>query len=83
MADDAPQAPSDGTLNRSGGLNMTARTVGEAAERGKLNEQPEKEHELAPPPNATPLEKLLWTPTPGEDATRILFPLSRTPAPRK
>jgi hypothetical protein len=62
---------------------MTARTVDKAAERGKPNERPEKEHKLAPPPNATPHEKLLWTPTPGEDATKILFPLSRTPAPPK
>ena len=62
---------------------MIARTVDEAAERGKLSEQSEKVHKLAPPPNATPLEKLLWTPTPGEDATKILFPLSRTPAPPK
>jgi len=62
---------------------MTARTVDEAAERGKLSEQSERVHKLAPPPNATPLEKLLWTPTPGEDATKILFPLSRTPAPPK
>jgi len=37
---------------------------------------PEAEQRLGPPPTATPLEKLLWTPTEGEDATKILFPLS-------
>lgn len=40
------------------------------------DETPAKDQKLAPPATATPLEKLLWTPTPGEDATRILFPLS-------
>jgi hypothetical protein len=29
-----------------------------------------------PPPDSS-VEKLLWTPTEGEDATKILFPLSR------
>jgi hypothetical protein len=61
---------------------MTMPTVDEATEQTKDNEQPEKEHKPAPPPNATPLEKLLWTPTPGEDVTRLLFPLSRKRARR-
>jgi hypothetical protein len=60
---------------------MTTPTVDEATEEAKANERPEKERKPGPPPNATPREKLLWTPTPGEDATKILFPLSRTPAP--
>jgi hypothetical protein len=62
--------------------DMTSPTVDKATEQTKANERPEKERQPAPPPNATPLEKLLWTPTPGEDATKILFPLSRNPARR-
>jgi hypothetical protein len=61
---------------------MTMSTVDEATEQTKADEQSEKERRPAPPPNATPLEKLLWTPTPGEDVTRLLFPLSRRRARR-
>ena len=57
---------------------MTATTVDEVAKQTDSNEQPEKQPKPGPPPNATPREKFLWTPTPGEDATKILFPLSRS-----
>jgi hypothetical protein len=62
--------------------DMTRPTVDKADEQTKANSRPEKERQPTPPPNATPLEKLLWTPTPGEDATRLLFPLSRRRARR-
>jgi hypothetical protein len=57
---------------------VTTTTVDEAAEQTDSKQLPEKEHRPGPPPNATPRERLLWTPTPGEDATKILFPLSRS-----
>jgi hypothetical protein len=57
---------------------MTTPTIDEAAEQTKPKERPEKARNPAPSPDATPREKLLWTPTPGEDATKILFPLSRS-----
>lgn len=39
-------------------------------------QRPAEKQELAPPATATALERLLWTPTSGEDATKALFPLS-------
>jgi putative addiction module component (TIGR02574 family) len=33
-----------------------------------------------PPPDATPGQRILWTPTPGQDLTKTLFPLAPTPA---
>ena len=50
--------------------------VREPHKRKDSDEQPARTKELAPPATATPLEKFLWTPTQGEDATKALFPLS-------
>jgi hypothetical protein len=40
-------------------------------------EDAKEKYSPGPPSNATPQEKLLWTPTEGEDATKALFPLTR------
>jgi hypothetical protein len=53
-------------------------TVDKAAKQTNPNEQPKNDSKPGPPPDATPREKLLWTPTLGEDATKALFPLSRS-----
>jgi hypothetical protein len=57
---------------------VTTTTVDNAAKETNSNEQPKSDSKPGPPPDATPREKLLWTPTPGEDATKVLFPLSRS-----
>jgi putative addiction module component (TIGR02574 family) len=36
---------------------------------------PEAKASTGPPPNATTAQRMLWTPTPGQDLTKTLFPL--------
>lgn len=37
----------------------------------------------APPINLTAVERLLWTPTPGQDVTKTLFPLTPDTRPKR
>jgi hypothetical protein len=61
---------------------MTESAVMPELERDTSREQSREEKEAAgssqPTSSASPVERLLWTPTGGEDATKILFPLSRS-----